>query len=163
MFMLVSRPYERASLIVTSNKPFGAWDEIFGDELTAAAMVDRLVYQAEIRSLKGDSYPSETATSATSCRPKTDPLTQRAGGPECGALIASWNRVSTPRGVHLRPAKGAFPTALTCAGCQRSRPSRSARRSGRRHRQGRPPMHAERACGAVSSAGEAAEISSIPW
>ena len=36
MFMLVSRRYERASLIVTSNKPFGAWGEIFGDEVTAA-------------------------------------------------------------------------------------------------------------------------------
>src|SRR5436305_2919176 len=56
MFMLVSRRYERASLIVTSNKPFGAWGEIFGDEITAAAMVDRLVHHAEIPSLKGDSY-----------------------------------------------------------------------------------------------------------
>jgi DNA replication protein DnaC len=56
MFMLVSRRYERASLIVTSNKPFGAWGEIFGDEVTAAAMVDRLVHHADIISLKGDSY-----------------------------------------------------------------------------------------------------------
>jgi DNA replication protein DnaC len=56
MFMLVSRRYERASLIVTSNKPFGAWGDIFGDEVTAAAMVDRLVHHAEILSLKGDSY-----------------------------------------------------------------------------------------------------------
>ncbi len=56
MFMLVSRRYERASLIVTSNKPFGSWGEIFGDEISAAAMVDRLVHHAEILSLKGDSY-----------------------------------------------------------------------------------------------------------
>jgi DNA replication protein DnaC len=56
MFMLVSRRYERASLIVTSNKPFGSWGDIFGDEITAAAMVDRLVHHAEILSLKGDSY-----------------------------------------------------------------------------------------------------------
>jgi DNA replication protein DnaC len=56
MFMLVSRRYERASLIVTSNKPFGAWGEIFGDEVTAAAMIDRLVHHAEILSLKGDSF-----------------------------------------------------------------------------------------------------------
>jgi DNA replication protein DnaC len=56
MFMLVSRRYERASLIVTSNKPFGAWGDIFGDEITAAAMVDRLVHHAEILGLKGDSY-----------------------------------------------------------------------------------------------------------
>ena len=56
MFMLVSRRYERASLIVTSNKPFSAWGEIFGDEITATAMIDRLVHHAEILSLKGDSY-----------------------------------------------------------------------------------------------------------
>ena len=42
MFMLVARRYERASLIVTSNKPFSAWGEIFGDEVTATAMIDRL-------------------------------------------------------------------------------------------------------------------------
>jgi DNA replication protein DnaC len=56
MFSLVSARYERASLIVTSNKPFSAWGEIFGDEMTAVAMIDRLVHHAEILSLKGDSY-----------------------------------------------------------------------------------------------------------
>jgi DNA replication protein DnaC len=61
MFMLVSRRYERASLIVTSNKPFSAWGEIFGDEVTAAAMIDRLIHHAEILSLKGDSDLAGTA------------------------------------------------------------------------------------------------------
>src|SRR3954471_2093083 len=56
MFMLVSRRYERASLIVTSNKAFSAWGEIFGDDVTAAAMIDRLVSTDAILSLKGDSY-----------------------------------------------------------------------------------------------------------
>jgi DNA replication protein DnaC len=70
MFMLVSRRYERASLIVTSNKPFSAWGEIFGDEVTATAMIDRLVHHAEILSLKGDSY-----------RLKDRDLARRAPGP----------------------------------------------------------------------------------
>ena len=56
MFMLVSRRYERASMIVTSNKPFSGWGEIFGEDVTAAAMIDRLVHHAEILALKGDSY-----------------------------------------------------------------------------------------------------------
>ncbi len=56
MFHLVSNRYERASLIVTSNKPFSAWGEVFGDDVVATAMVDRLVHHAEILSLKGDSY-----------------------------------------------------------------------------------------------------------
>jgi len=55
MFMLVSRRYERQSMIVTSNKPFSAWGEIFGDDAVAVAMVDRLVHHAELISLKGDS------------------------------------------------------------------------------------------------------------
>jgi DNA replication protein DnaC len=55
-FQLVSARYERASLIVTSNKPFGRWGEVFGDDVVAAAMIDRLVHHAEVISLKGDSY-----------------------------------------------------------------------------------------------------------
>jgi DNA replication protein DnaC len=55
-FQLVSARYERASMIVTSNKPFGRWGEVFGDPVVAAAMIDRLVHHAEVVSLKGDSY-----------------------------------------------------------------------------------------------------------
>ncbi len=55
-FQLVSSRYERASLIVTSNKNFARWGEIFGDDTVAAAMIDRLVHHAEVIALKGDSY-----------------------------------------------------------------------------------------------------------
>ncbi len=55
-FQLVSARYERASTIVTSNKPFGRWGEVFGDAVVAAAMIDRLVHHAEVVSMKGDSY-----------------------------------------------------------------------------------------------------------
>jgi DNA replication protein DnaC len=55
-FQFVSARYERASVIVTSNKPFGRWGEVFGDAVVAAAMIDRLVHHAEVVSLKGDSY-----------------------------------------------------------------------------------------------------------
>jgi len=55
-FQLVSSRYERASVIVTSNKPFGRWGEVFGDPVVAAAMIDRLVHHAEVVSMKGDSY-----------------------------------------------------------------------------------------------------------
>jgi DNA replication protein DnaC len=56
MFELVSSRYEKASMIVTSNKPFSKWGEIFGDDMVATAMIDRLIHHAEILSLKGDSY-----------------------------------------------------------------------------------------------------------
>ena len=55
-FQLISSRYERASVIVTSNKPFGRWGEVFGDAVVAAAMIDRLVHHAEVVNLKGDSY-----------------------------------------------------------------------------------------------------------
>ncbi|MGW0917277.1 ATP-binding protein, partial [Streptomyces sp. NPDC002784] len=55
-FQIISGRYERASVIVTSNKPFGRWGEVFGDDTVAAAMIDRLVHHAEVISLKGDSY-----------------------------------------------------------------------------------------------------------
>jgi hypothetical protein len=55
-FQLVSSRYERASLIVTFNKPLGRWGEVFGDEVVATAMIDRPVYHAEVVSLRGDSY-----------------------------------------------------------------------------------------------------------
>ncbi|WP_030791737.1 IS21-like element helper ATPase IstB [Streptomyces sp. NRRL S-920] len=56
LFQLVSHRYERASLIVTSNRPLGRWDEAFGDSATASATVDRLAHHAEVVTLDADSY-----------------------------------------------------------------------------------------------------------
>lgn len=55
-FALVSSRYERSSLIVSSNKTFSGWAEIFGDVVAVAALVDRLVHHAEVIVLKGESY-----------------------------------------------------------------------------------------------------------
>ena len=77
MFALVSSRYERASMIVTSNKPFSRWGEIFGDDMAAAAMIDRLVHHAEILNLKGDRTGSRTRTWALH-RPPRPP---RSGDP----------------------------------------------------------------------------------
>src|SRR5712691_4155735 len=59
-FSLISSRYERASLIVSSNKSFSAWAEIFGDATAVEAMVDRLVHHAEVIVLQGESYGSRT-------------------------------------------------------------------------------------------------------
>jgi DNA replication protein DnaC len=61
-FALISSRYERASLIVNSNKTFSAWAEIFGDAVAVAAMIDRLVHHAEVLVLKGDSYRLRSAS-----------------------------------------------------------------------------------------------------
>jgi DNA replication protein DnaC len=55
-FQLVSSRYEHASLILTSNLPFARWGEVFGDQVVAAAMIDRIVHHAEVITLKGSSY-----------------------------------------------------------------------------------------------------------
>ena len=55
-FALVSSRYERSSLIVSSNKTFSSWAEIFGDPVAVAALVDRLVHHAEVIVMRGESY-----------------------------------------------------------------------------------------------------------
>jgi DNA replication protein DnaC len=55
-FQLIASRYEQASVLVTSNLPFGRWGETFSDDVVAAAMIDRLVHHAEVLTLTGDSY-----------------------------------------------------------------------------------------------------------
>lgn len=55
-FQLVSSRYEHASLILTSNLPFARWGDVFGDQVVASAMIDRIVHHAEVITLKGSSY-----------------------------------------------------------------------------------------------------------
>lgn len=56
IFRVVSERYERGSIIVTSNKPFEAWGEMFADPILATAVLDRLVHHAHIVPIIGDSY-----------------------------------------------------------------------------------------------------------
>jgi DNA replication protein DnaC len=55
-FRLLVRRYERASLIVTSNKSFLDWGEIFNDQVLATAILDRLLHHATTLNIKGESY-----------------------------------------------------------------------------------------------------------
>lgn len=55
-FQLVSRCYERTSLVVTSNKAFNQWGEVFGDEVIAGAILDRLLHHSHIIAVQGESF-----------------------------------------------------------------------------------------------------------
>jgi len=55
-FQLMARRYEHASTVLTSNKSFAEWGEIFGDEVMAAALIDRLVHHCHIVNIRGNSY-----------------------------------------------------------------------------------------------------------
>lgn len=56
VFQLVSQRYERGSIILTSNKSYGNWGEIFPDQVMAAAILDRLLHHSTTVNIKGESY-----------------------------------------------------------------------------------------------------------
>jgi DNA replication protein DnaC len=55
-FQLVSRRYERGSLLLTSNRSVGEWGTVFGDPVVATAILDRLLHHSHVITIRGDSY-----------------------------------------------------------------------------------------------------------
>lgn len=62
-FQFVSYRYERSSTIITSNKSFGDWQELFGDPVIATAILDRLLHHCKVINIKGHSYRLKEHTS----------------------------------------------------------------------------------------------------
>ena len=84
-FQLVSTRYERGSMILTSNKSFGDWGELFGDTVLASAILDRLLHHSHIVNIRGQSYrlkdkmkagvyatPSDRQTRVNGTQPRED-------------------------------------------------------------------------------------------
>jgi DNA replication protein DnaC len=55
-FQLVSRRYERGSLLLTSNRSVGEWGTVSGDPVVATAILDRLLHHSQVVTIRGDSY-----------------------------------------------------------------------------------------------------------
>ena len=55
-FQLINRRYEHASTVLTSNKGFEDWGGVVGDEVMAAALIDRLLHHCHIVNIRGNSY-----------------------------------------------------------------------------------------------------------
>lgn len=55
-FQLISARYERSSIIMTSNKAFGAWGEVLGDPVVTSAVLDRMLHHAYVVNIRGESY-----------------------------------------------------------------------------------------------------------
>ena len=55
-FQLINARYEHASTVLTSNKGFEEWGEILGDEVMAAALIDRLMHHCHVVNIRGNSY-----------------------------------------------------------------------------------------------------------
>lgn len=81
-FQLISRWYERASTVLTSNKGLQEWGEIFGDYVMAAALIDRLVHHSHLVNIRGNSYRMRRhAELAQLIQPNRDPTTPRTRRP----------------------------------------------------------------------------------
>lgn len=55
-FEIIRKRYEKGSIIITTNRSFEDWGNVFGDNVLASAIIDRLVHHAYIIKIKGDSY-----------------------------------------------------------------------------------------------------------
>ncbi|MGT2532781.1 IS21-like element helper ATPase IstB [Streptomyces nojiriensis] len=56
VFQVISKLYEKGSIILTSNKTFSEWGQVFGDEVLATAILDRLLHHCDVISINGPSY-----------------------------------------------------------------------------------------------------------
>lgn len=82
-FQLVSARYERGSIILTSNKSFGEWAEIFGDPVVATAILDRLLHHSHVINIRGESYRlREKKRAGLYASPvlRSDPVNRSQGG-----------------------------------------------------------------------------------
>jgi DNA replication protein DnaC len=81
LFEIVSRRYEHRSTIVTTNRPFAEWNELFPNAACVVSMVDRLVHHAEVIRIEGDSYRLEEARKKTEkrIRQRTEQRANRHG------------------------------------------------------------------------------------
>jgi len=68
MFELVSRRYQVRSTLITTNRPFAEWREVFPNAACVVSLIDRLVHNAEIVAIEGDSYRLKEARERTEQR-----------------------------------------------------------------------------------------------
>lgn len=104
-FQLINARYERGSMILTSNRGFGEWAEIFGDAVVASALLDRLLHHAIVITIEGNSYrlrehaqlvpePLRTAARPLPQPPPPPQIKRRRGRPpkSLGAFPAAASR-----------------------------------------------------------------------
>ena len=67
-FEIISKRYEKGSLIITTNKSFENWDEIFSDHTLASAILDRIVHYSTIFKINGPSYRAKGIKKGGDCQ-----------------------------------------------------------------------------------------------
>ena len=79
LFELVSRRYQQKSTVITTNRAFAEWGEVFPNAACVVSLVDRLMHRAEVVRIEGNSYRAKEAEERVAARVK-----QRAGKPVAG-------------------------------------------------------------------------------
>lgn len=80
-FQLVSRRYERGSILITSNQSLTGWGQVFGDQVIATAILDRLLHHSTIVNIKGESYRLKEKRKA-GLLTRSEPFTAATESPE---------------------------------------------------------------------------------
>ena len=96
-FQLMTRRYERASTVLTSNKGFEEWGDIFSDDVMAAALIDRWVHHCHLVTIRGNSYRMRQPVSSGR------PSTRRPSRNPAAAAAAGLRLVRRPRRTEARP------------------------------------------------------------
>ena len=76
--LTINRRHEQKSTLVTTNKSFAEWSEVFPNAACVVALIDRLVHNAEIIHIKGDSYRLKEAQERAEQRAKKRKTTARS-------------------------------------------------------------------------------------
>lgn len=90
-FQLMNRRYERASTVLTSNKGFEEWGEVLGDDVMAAALIDRVLHHCHLVNIRGNSYRMREHT-ALHRTLQSDVQDSEAGRPPRRSRTGSGNR-----------------------------------------------------------------------
>lgn len=77
LFEIINRRYEKSSTIVTTNRPFSEWNEVFPNAACVVSLIDRLVHHSEVLAIEGDSYRMKEAKEQASKR-RSDKAAKRS-------------------------------------------------------------------------------------
>lgn len=81
LFEIINRRYERKPTIITTNRPFGEWGEVFPNAACVVSIVDRLVHHAEILLIEGESFRMREARERAARRPPASRRKRRSATP----------------------------------------------------------------------------------